>query len=348
MTIVFKLVEKEVTVLSPFKNFERDTWKIQYRTDPLTGKNTTIIPKLHEYGVRFLNTDKELLKNIVLASKENCPFCPENVLSRTPRFLPEEFNEGRLVKGEAIAFPNLIGHADKSAIVVLSRKHFLNLDEFSPNIIYDALILAREVLNKWVEIYNHVNYGFITFNYLPPAGSSIIHPHIQILARDRPAMLQRILIEKSIEYAWRYGGDFWSDLVKAEKEGGRYIGSTGDVDWVSPFAPLRGTFEIQGVVLGKSKPDELSDDSLISMANGISKTLSFYNSMKILSFNAVVIFGPLKHHLPEYSVNVRIVARAGISSLSFTDSWALPYLLWDGESTEYPEETAKKAREFFK
>ena len=77
----------------------------------------------------------------------------------------------------------------------------------------------------------------------------------------------------------------------------------------------------------KSRAGELSDSDLISMANGISKTLSFYNSMNILNFNAVIIFGPLRRHLPEYSVNVRLVARTGISNLSFTDSWALPYLL---------------------
>ena len=45
MNIVFKVIEKEISVLNPYKNFEKDTWRIQYRTDPLTGKNTTVIPK---------------------------------------------------------------------------------------------------------------------------------------------------------------------------------------------------------------------------------------------------------------------------------------------------------------
>ncbi len=85
----------------------------------------------------------------------------------------------------------------------------------------------------------------------------------------------------------------------------------------------------------------------MSIADGISRILNFYNSLNILSFNAVIIFGPLRGYLPEYSINIMLVARTGISNLSFTESWALPYLLWDGETIEYPEETAKKAKKFF-
>lgn len=348
MAIKFDIVEREVIILNPFKNFQKDTWKIQYRTDPLTGRNTTVIPKLYEYWIKFLGSDGNLLKRLVLSSRRTCPFCPENVLSKTPKFPPEEFEEGRLVKEQAVAFPNLIGHADKSAVITLSKEHFLTLNKFTPDLIYNALVLAKDILDRWANVYSHVNYAFIIFNYLPPAGSTIIHPHIQVLARDRPATLQRILIENSIKYSWKYGRDFWSDLLRVEREKGvRYIGYTGDIDWISPFAPLRGILEIQGVAVGKSRPNELSDEDLISIADGISKILNFYHSMNVLSYNAAIIFGPLRCHLPEYSINIRIIARMGISNLNFTDSWTLPYLLWDGEAIEYPEETAKKAKKFF-
>ncbi len=348
MTIKFSITEREVRILNPLKNFELDTWKIQYRTDPLTGRNTTVIPKLYEYWIRFLRSEADILKRLVLESRGRCPFCPESVLSKTPKFPPEEFEEGRLVKGEAVAFPNLIGHADKSAVITVSKEHFLYLNRFTPNLIYDALSLAKTIIEKWCEVYNHVNYAFITFNYLPPAGSTIVHPHIQVLARDRPTTLQKLLIDNSIKFCWENSVDYWTELIRVEKElGVRYIGSTGPVEWLAPFAPLRGILEIQGILLGKSTVSELSDDDLISISDGLSRILSFYHSMGVLSFNAAILFGPLKTKLHEYSINIRVTARMGVSHLSFTDAWALPYMLWDGEAIEYPEETAKKAKKFF-
>jgi len=45
---------------------------------------------------------------------------------------------------------------------------------------------------------------------------------------------------------------------------------------------------------------------------------------------------------------LRMISRSGIQALSFTDAWALPYLLWDGEAVEEPERLAGKIREFVK
>jgi len=43
-----------------------------------------------------------------------------------------------------------------------------------------------------------------------------------------------------------------------------------------------------------------------------------------------------------------MMSRPGIQILSFTDAWALPYLLWDGEAVEEPELLAEKIRKFVK
>jgi len=43
-----------------------------------------------------------------------------------------------------------------------------------------------------------------------------------------------------------------------------------------------------------------------------------------------------------------VVSRPGIQALSFTDAWALPYLLWEGEAVEKPEPLAEKIGKFVK
>jgi len=45
-------------------------------------------------------------------------------------------------------------------------------------------------------------------------------------------------------------------------------------------------------------------------------------------------------------VNLRIISRPGIQQFCFTDAWAVPYLLWDGEAVEEPELLAERMRAF--
>ena len=47
--------------------------------------------------------------------------------------------------------------------------------------------------------------------------------------------------------------------------------------------------------------------------------------------------GPMDEHLDYFDVNLRIVNRPGVQKVCFTDAWAVPYLLWDGEAVEEPE-----------
>ncbi len=58
--------------------------------------------------------------------------------------------------------------------------------------------------------------------------------------------------------------------------------------------------------------------------------------------------GPLNVHLDYFDVNLRIMSRPGIQQFCFTDAWAAPYLLWDGEAVEKPERFAERVRAFFK
>jgi len=107
MPIEFEKTVKYAKILSPLKNFEEDTITFEYRADPLTGRNTTVIKGMLGYVSRFLASDAELLNSLVEKTKANCPFCPESVRSKTPMFPQEFLAEGRICVGDAVVVPNL-------------------------------------------------------------------------------------------------------------------------------------------------------------------------------------------------------------------------------------------------
>jgi len=346
--IEFKKAVKHTKILNPLNSFGEETLTFEYRTDPLTGRNTTVIPEMLSYVGKFLASDPELLKQLVEKTRVTCPFCPENVQTKTPMFPKDFLPEGRIVEGKAIVVPNLLGHAERSVLAVLGSEHHLELKDFIPELLLDGFKGGVTYLNRLSEIDASAKYPAFVFNYLPPAGSSIFHPHMQILARDRPFYLVDLFLGKSRAYHEENGSSYWSDLVAAEKNGERYLQEAHGVDWLVPFAPLRGLNEVQAIVKGKSNLKELSDGEWRGLSEGITNVLAFYHSQGYVSFNIILTSGPMDEHLEYFDVNLRMVSRPGIQQSCFTDSWAAPYLLWDGEAVDEPEFFAGRIRAEFK
>jgi galactose-1-phosphate uridylyltransferase len=344
MPITFEKTIKQARILNPLKGFQEDIITFEYRADPLTGRNTTIIKGMLNYISRFLVSDEELLKSLVEKTRKNCPFCPESVKTKTPMFTPDFLKEGRIFVGDAVVIPNLTGHAERSILVVLSKEHYLRLKDFTPKMIFDGFKGGLAYLKRLGEVDPSIRFPAFVFNYLPPAGSSIFHPHMQVLVRDRPFYLVKLLLEKSKVYYENNKSSYWSDLVHKEKRGERYLFGKNDVEWLVPFAPVRGANEVQAIVRGKSNLLELTDDEWLGLAEGLSKILQFYHKEGYVSFNIILVSGPIDEHLEYFDVNLRIINRTGIQGLSFTDAWALPYLLWDGEALEEPELLAERIR----
>lgn len=344
--ITFEKTVKHARILNPLKNFQEDTITFEYRTDPLTGRNTTVIKGMLNYISRFLTSDEELLNSLIEKTRANCPFCPENVRSKTPMFTQDFLTEGRIVVEDAVATPNLLGHAERSILVVLSKQHHLKLNEFVPKLIFNGFKAGVAYLKRLSEVEPTICFPAFAFNYLPPAGSSIFHPHMQVLARDRPFYLVRLMLEKSRSYFENNKSSYWSNLLAKERNKERYLCEINGVEWLVPFAPLRGLNEAQAIVNGKSNLLELNDKDWLGLGEGISKILQFYHKEGYTSFNIILLSGPMNEHLNYFDVNLRIMSRPGIQASAFTDAWALPYLLWDGEAVEEPEQTAQKLKSF--
>jgi galactose-1-phosphate uridylyltransferase len=138
-------------------------------------------------------------------TRANCPFCPENVETKTPMFPKSFLAGGRTQSGDAVVMPNLLGHAEQSVLAILLREHHLKLTDFTPRMLLDGFHGSMEYLKCLSEVDTSVKFPVFVFNYLTLAGSSIFHPHMQILVRDRPFFLVKLLMDKSQAY-WKEHG----------------------------------------------------------------------------------------------------------------------------------------------
>jgi len=335
----------EAILHSPLKNFELDHQPIEHRVDPLTG-HTAIVRTGRKFWQRQYTTDEKLLSEIATKTRESCFFCPEKVNQYTPRY-PEEFIKGgRIAVGEACLFPNLFAQKEDSAIVVIAHQHFIHLDQFSPQLLSNAFKACSIYLKRLYE-YKATKYCEIGFNYMFPGGSSLPHPHLQVLGSSLPTFFLSNLLENSQKYYAETGSCFWKDLINSEKEiGERYIGRLGNIEWLVPFAPTRED-EAHGIVRGKSNFLQFDDSDWENIADGISKVFNSYADDGLSSCNFALYSGPLGEKLDYLWTGIKIVSRSSVQAQPVNDVWFSQNLLYDGLVTKPPEEVAKSLRSYF-
>ncbi|HXX73303.1 MAG TPA: hypothetical protein VEI80_06360 [Candidatus Acidoferrales bacterium] len=347
MPIQFESVTREARLLSPLKNFELDKQVIEHRRDPLTGRSVIVLKGRLEYVKRFLESDETAIDELANSTQPNCPFCPDSVEKRSPKFPPEISAEGRIHSGEAVCFPSLFAHGDYNAIVVPTHAHKLALNQMHPNMFVDAFKACAEYFRRLYEWRHEVRNNSIVMNFYPPAGSTIAHSHIQALASDLPIQATDQLLRASATYFQGHQASYWSELVQTEERlAERYLGRLGRVHWIIPFAP-KGLNEAQAIVSGVSDLSSLSHDDMDDIAKGIVRILGHYYESGVRSFNLAVFSGPFAEVSGCFDLNLRIVSRYGYKPKFVSDVWALQYLLDEQEVYEAPEETCSKLRPYF-
>lgn len=347
MNIHFETAVREAHILSPLKNFEHATQTIEHRADPLTGRRVIVLKGRMDYVRKFIESDQRFADELVKTTSADCPFCPESVSSKSPKFIPQISREGRIQVGEAICFPSLFAHQDNNAVVVPTHTHGLALNQFSSDVFVNGFKACKEYFHRVRKSSPDVKYAAIVMNFYPPAGSTIAHAHMHALASDIPFQAIAQLLERSKGYRSDHNSSYWLDLIETEKGvNERYLGNIGSVHWLTPFAPM-GLNEAQAIVSEKSSLDQLSEPDFTGLAEGIVKVLRFYYDMGVHSFNLVLYSGPLGESNDYFDVNLRIVSRYGYKPRFVSDVWAMQYLLGDQEVYESPEETCVRLRNYF-
>ncbi len=343
--IRFKKYEEKATLHNPLKDFALDSQPIEYREDPLTGL-TSFVRTGRAFWAGIYKTDESVLEKLVVETRQRCFFCPEKVVTSTPKFTTNFIPEGRLTQGEAILFPNLFAQKEFSAIVVTTNKHYLKLNQFEPAIFINGFKLANTFIKRAFEV-GGAKYAEIGANYLYPSGASIVHPHLQVIASRKPYYLIKIYMEKGKEHYQKYSRNYWEELIAKEKRlKERYIGRIGATEWFTPFAPTRED-EVNAVVPGKSNFLEFKEQDWESLAEGLSRVLKAYHDRGLSCFNFALYSGPLGQKLNFLWAGVKIVSRPSVQPYPVSDTWYSANILLDGFITEPPEEVAKSLRPYF-
>lgn len=314
-------------ILDPRAGFERVRTPLEIRWDPLTGQSCRLLP-----AESFPPPGRHDLERLAAETSAACPFCAERIGEQTPRLPPELHADGRIRRGEAVLFPNLAAYAKWSSVSVYSPgRHLLTLDDLTPALLADNLATQAE-FQRVVRAHDpESSWGSVNANHLPPAGSSIFHPHLQGSANPWPTTLQRLLAEIDPARVRRY--------VELEQGvGERLIADANGIVWLASFAPL-GPTEVRAYVLERSRPDELDATLLAQLAGGISRVLALYDRLGFESFN-LALYG-----MPDgRPLELRLVARAYYGAARRSDAMWSERLHWEAAVDLAPERVAELLR----
>lgn len=304
------------------------------RFDPLTGRTARIV-----HGEKLSPQSRPDLTELV-ADPPFCPFCESTIEAATGTFPPEITAEGRIRRGTAAVVPNVLAYSEYSSVGLYdTTRHFVDLPDLTEDKVRD-LLTALTAYTRGVAGLGPMWHS-INANYLPPAGSSLIHPHAQS-AHDRVGTTtQRALVAASA--AWE--GDFWADLVEAERGGPRWIGEVGRVCALTPWAP-GGFHEVWAVVRGAHDLIELTDADVSGLARVLSSTFSAYADWNLASLNWA-LYGGGPRPRDDYSVLLRIVSRSNPASVYRSDVTYFERLHDEAMIDVPPEEVANGVRARF-
>lgn len=277
----FESIHRETLLLNPLKDMAPRTIASEIRRDPLTGRSARICHFMK------LSWPKPDFEKLVAGTDQGCPFCPQKIHQVTPCFPEDIISEGRLTSGDMVLFPNLAPYDSLSAVAVMGKEHYLPMTAIETRRMADGFGLCQDFFGHLEKIGHPESvYHLINWNYMPPSGSSIIHPHLQVFATSFAPNLMRQELKASKAYKERTGSNYWDDLVAAEEsEGLRFLGRLGRTSWLSAYAPMGVAGDVVAVVDGSCRTLDLSPQDLANLAGGLKRVMAAYDRMGIYSFN---------------------------------------------------------------
>jgi len=335
----FVSIKRDAAFYDPFNEFRMTTRTTDIRIDPLTGKTSRII-----YFPVTLPPPPDPMP-LAQATQPFCPFCKPGVYEKTPRFPEKIVPEGRIERGDSILFPNAFPYDAHSAVAVVGDDHYTAIDAFRPETLTNAFSAAIAYIAHVAEYDETAVHHSISMNYMPTAGGSIIHPHIQVIAGDIPTTYQR----EFTQAAWKYREDegvlFFDELIRRETEAGeRFINSRDGITWLSSFAP-KGIAEFLAVFESTEPLISLASLAIDAFSAGVIRILAYLGSRNFASFN-LALYSALTQDSP-YPTHARVVPRTTLPPLGASDINYLELLHDEVLTIITPEDAAAGAGSFF-
>jgi galactose-1-phosphate uridylyltransferase len=313
---------------------EEITTRVELRIDPLTGHGSRILP---DRGLMPRNDfDLEAFAN---ESQPGCPFCPGRIERLTPRWPAAITEDGRIAQGDAVLFPNLHAYASYSSVSVYSpERHYLPLAQISERLLSDNLTTQVRFARAVTGADPTACWASINANHMLPSGSSLFHPHLQGIVDHHPTTMQRQLAALPAERFAAY-------LAAERAAGERYLGSTGQIDWLASFAPIAPA-ELRAFIAACASPAELDGSLIAELAHGLALALGAYSELGFESFNLALYGAPPA--TAGYMLNLRLAARSNLAPVYRSDATFLERLHWEGAVDIAPEQVAEHIGDRFR
>jgi UDPglucose--hexose-1-phosphate uridylyltransferase len=331
------------TILDPRKDFTRKEIKTEIRYDPLTGESR----RLAHFGV--IKPQKEDFSSWdTPENRSRCPFCPPNIEKMTPRFPPEHLRDGYLRRGETTLIPNISPYDQFSALVAMGHQHVVPLEGLTPRLLKDALMVGLDFFRIIAAKKYSLPYHIIIWNYMPPSGGGIVHPHQQIIISDSPGNLFRKSLENSQRYYQAHHQNYWKEICLAEeKKGQRLAGRLERSCWLASFAPLGVLGEFLGIFPDVHTIFDLDEVVIDELVSGLERLFRYFSSINIYSFNMGIFFAP--EGTGEYfSLHLRVIPRLFLNRVQKTpDVNALQMVMQEPFAVVLPEKQCTELRSFW-
>lgn len=324
---------KTSRLLDPANGYAPRECYSEVRIDPLTGRSARIL----DLPARPL--PRAELDGLIQKSKLMCPFCPETLEKVTPRFVPPL--DPRYARGEAVCFPNAFPFDENCAVTVMCQAHYLALADIDARLLSNALACCCDYLVAVGRQQHEAVYQSVNWNYMPLAGGSLVHPHLQATASSSPTNYQRE-VEKALgRYRERNASDYWLDLLAAEKGAGeRFVAESEQVVWLMAFAPL-GVFDVLAVMPDLRSPAELTGAMLAELVDGIVRVLRYIDALGMYSLNMSLF---LKTDNDHFVPHLRICPRVSIPPFGASQINYLRMLHDESITTVKPEDVCRGLR----
>lgn len=319
----FKTVVERAEFYNPMTN-EVEVVDVEVRFDPLTEKPSRIITKPLPFS-----KEPELPD----FSGERCPFCEEHIYKVGCRDV-HVCGKELMQRGEAVLMANISPYAKNSLVIRLSKTHYIPINDFRPELFTDAFMLVQEYMAKLKP-----EFVSVTMNYMKSAGSSLTHPHIQVLVTEVLLDYQQRIRECADKFYRENGKNFW-EVFWDNAEKLRIF--EGRWKWYAPFSP-RG-FEHVCAFINRGF-GEIAEEEFEELSEGIVKVLRYYGERGYNAFN-FGLFAPFKTN-DHLASQFDIVARSVMDKYYWNDIFAITKIYDEAYTNRFPEETAEDLKKYF-
>lgn len=339
MKIYFKSIRGASRIMNPMKKFSLDEIPFEIRFDPLTGETGRV------FDLPFKSDKTDLTETVRRSTEIFCPFCPETLDRSTPLFPEDLIPEGRIRMGEATLIPNLIPFDKYAGVSILSSRHYVPMEDLTAHTLRDAFLASLSFIRSVARHDSLARYFSINWNYMPPAGSSMVHPHLQPNAGEVPTNELRLQMEGARRYAEEKGRSFWHDLVETEKEmGTRYIGAIESTRWVMSFVPLGFLPDVWCIFPDHASLADIGEDEIMPFLNGLESVLRYFRDQNLFSFN-VSVFSVRGDD--SFRINARICPRLYPRAIGNNDMAYFQALHKEPFCVRLPESVCQELRPYF-